>query len=535
MSAMFPAGQLQARARAFSVFVLCAALTACGGGGSSGSGSGAATSSTAGATGATSAAAAPAFAIALSVSGPGTVTSSPAGISCSGTNECTGTFKNGTTVTLHANSSTGASISTWGGDCAGNNNACTLQATDGRKVSVAFVGGSASGSASASNLSIRVSGNQLIDVKGNPVQLRGVNISGLETVAIQGWDPANPWGGVTGDATPNWNMIKTWGANAVRLPLNEASWLGLSCVDVAGIGSVVKNGVKTADAPGTTINADPGSNYQATVAASVASASAAGLYVILDLHWTAPGNACPMAQNPMADDDHSIAFWTSVAKTFKGDPNVIFELFNEPYLFWLGANETDWGVLQNGGGETQYVTGGTPYQVALNWTAAGMQQMVDAVRATSATNVILSSGVNWAKDLSSWLVNKPNDPLHQLGAVWHAYPAYGTTFGTPAYIQPDYAPQIWSNVTGILAAGYPVVITEYGDHDAPGTTSAPFASNLLPWADLHGVSYMGWTWDLWQNADNVLITDEAGAPTPGFGVYVRAHYLCRAAGTATCP
>jgi len=30
---MFPAGQLQARARAFSVFVLCAALTACGGGG----------------------------------------------------------------------------------------------------------------------------------------------------------------------------------------------------------------------------------------------------------------------------------------------------------------------------------------------------------------------------------------------------------------------------------------------------------------------------------------------------------------------
>ena len=34
----------------------------------------------------------------------------------------------------------------------------------------------------------------------------------------------------------------------------------------------------------------------------------------------------------MAFADHAIAFWTSVATTFKTDPMVIFDLFNEPIL-----------------------------------------------------------------------------------------------------------------------------------------------------------------------------------------------------------
>jgi len=78
------------------------------------------------------------------------------------------------------------------------------------------------------------------------------------------------------------------------------------------------------------------------------------------------------------------------------------------------------------------------------------------------------------------------------------------------------------------------VITEFGDHNAAGTTTSPFASNLLPWADQNGVSYLGWAWDVWQDADNVLITDAAGDPTPGYGAYVKKHYLCRASGAASC-
>jgi endoglucanase len=79
-----------------------------------------------------------------------------------------------------------------------------------------------------------------------------------------------------------------------------------------------------------------------------------------------------------------------------------------------------------------------------------------------------------------------------------------------------------------------VVISEFGDHNAPGTTDAPFVSRLLPWADQHGASYLGWAWDAWQDKDNVLIKNSAGDPTDGYGVYVKQHLLCVASGKPPC-
>jgi aryl-phospho-beta-D-glucosidase BglC (GH1 family) len=373
-------------------------------------------------------------------------------------------------------------------------------------------------------LKISVSGNHLVDGNGNTVQLRGVNVSGLESVAMFGWDPSDPWGSQTGDATPNWSVIKTWKANAVRLPLNEASWLGYTCVDATGASR----------------NPDPGHNYQATVQQSVAGATAAGLYVILDLHWTAPGNACPMAQNPMADADHSVAFWSSLASAFKGNPNVIFELFNEPFLDQSSLEDsTPWADLLNGGGTfSSYLTGGSPGVIDRTWKNAGMQQMLDAVRATGATNVVLTSAVAWSSAMGGWLQYKPTDPAKQLGAVWHAYSAVGSGYPKQAscWGLPACSATIMQDVQGIIAAGYPVVITEYGDSITPTSGDySPFASMLLPFADANGVSYLGWTWDIWPGyPGNVLITDEQGTPTDGFGTYVKEHYLCVGAGTSNC-
>ncbi|HLZ98439.1 MAG TPA: cellulase family glycosylhydrolase [Steroidobacteraceae bacterium] len=394
--------------------------------------------------------------------------------------------------------------------------------------------------AHSSSLSIAVSGNKLVDAQGAEVQLRGVNLSGLEGVPILGWSPSNPWGSQTGTATPDWETIKSWGVNVVRLPLNEASWLGLSCVDEGGMGVTIVNGVKVQNKPGTTIKADPGGNYQSTVASSVAGATAAGLYVILDLHLTAPGNVCPNAQNPMADADHSVAFWTSVATQFKGSPNVIFELFNEPFLDMTSAlvDKTPWSDLLNGGATlSSYVaqTPNAPYQItpSYSWRSAGMQQMLNAVRATGSTNVVLTSALSYASAIYNWLEYKPTDPAGQLGAVWHAYsvPQYPTQ--VDCVNMPGCSATIMDSAIAIKAAGYPVVITEFGD--TIGGVTAPWASVLLPFADSHGISYLGWAWDTWSGMSaNVLITDAAGTPTQGYGTYVRAHYLCRAAGNAIC-
>src|ERR1700733_3916305 len=80
---------------------------------------------------------------------------------------------------------------------------------------------------SGGDLVIHVCGNRLVDGNGHTVQLRGVSVSGLEGYAIQGWTPGDPWGG----QAPDFAAIKSWGANAVRLPLNEASWNGGPCID----------------------------------------------------------------------------------------------------------------------------------------------------------------------------------------------------------------------------------------------------------------------------------------------------------------
>jgi aryl-phospho-beta-D-glucosidase BglC (GH1 family) len=278
----------------------------------------------------------------------------------------------------------------------------------------------------------------------------------------------------------------------------------------------------------------------------VAEATAAGLYVILELHWGAPNDGanpvCPTAQNPMADADHAAAFWTSVATQFKSNPAVIFELFNEPFLDATAlVGHTPWPDLLNGGTVTKVLYGGGSGVKDLTWSTAGMQPMLDAVRATGATNVVLTATLQWSQQMDGWLKYKPTDPAGQLGAVWHAYAAakYPTQVacvadGILSVGLPQCSALEMTAVQGIMSAGYPVVITEFGD--AIGGSTAPWAAVLLPFADTNGIGYLGWTWDTWSgHKENVLITDAAGDPTPGYGTYVKKHYLCRAAGTANCP
>ena len=75
--------------------------------------------------------------------------------------------------------------------------------------------------------SVRVQGNHLIDSGGNVLQLRGVNVSALEFAPINGQPQPDGWGG----QKPNLSAIAAWKANALRVPLNEASYLGYLCYD----------------------------------------------------------------------------------------------------------------------------------------------------------------------------------------------------------------------------------------------------------------------------------------------------------------
>src|SRR6266508_2243466 len=184
-----------------------------------------------------------------------------------------------------------------------------------RFLALALVVLSLAGSGSAaSGLSIKVQGNRLVDGNGHAVRLVGVNRSSFEYACAQGWAL---WEGETDQASVA--AMKAWRINTVRLPLNEACWLGLS-------------------------NVEPqyrGATYRAAVLAYVRRLHDAGLYVILDLHWNAPGQKRALDQQLDADADHSPAFWRSVARAFRTDRAVLFDLYNEPH-------DISWSCWRNG-------------------------------------------------------------------------------------------------------------------------------------------------------------------------------------------
>jgi hypothetical protein len=438
---------------------------------------------------------------------------------------------------------------------------------------------------SQAKLAVSVRGNRLVDAAGNILQLRGVNFSGFEFVAINGFNPGDPSGGQAGQPNgPKWSAVTAWRANAVSFALNEASWLGATCVDTDGVSR----------------NADPGANYRAAVQTQVEQATGAGLYVIIELHWAAPGNTCPLVQTQMANADHSVDFWTSIATAFKGNPAVLFSLYNEPYMYGLTATDDPWAVMMKTGGSLSYypATSGTHnYQnINTSWRVVSMQALLDAVRATGSSNVVLVGGVDYGNNLEKWLATAPTDSLNQLAAAWHPYPptqsassatisgggtgyAVGDTI-TLAKPNTVYAPVVldvtavgtggavsaatvrdkgvylqtglpsgavaqsatsgagtgaaftlggWNNISSTwsmpsnwptvttISAKVPVVISETGEHNAPGTSGSPFLQQLLPAAGANNWSVFGCCWDVFTNPDNVLIKDVDGTPTDGYG------------------
>jgi hypothetical protein len=314
-------------------------------------------------------------------------------------------------------------------------------------------------------LVVRVDQNQLVDGHGRPVRLLGVNRSGAEYACIGRLD----FGFFAGPTDkPAIAAMKRWGIKAVRVPLNEDCWLGI-------------NG-----APERYSSSD----YRTAIRDYVSRLNHAGLYAILDLHWNAPGRERARGQQPIADLDHAPAFWTSVARTFKDDTGVVFDLYNE-------THGVSWRCWRDGCGQPR------------GWRSAGMQTLVDAVRSSGARQPIIATGVRWGSDLSSWLEYRPHDPANQLAAGFHVYDFSHCS-----------SRRCWARTLNPVARNVPVVATEVGQK----VCSASLIDRFANWADSAGLSYLGWSWNPAGCAAPALIRSWDGQPTES-GEQLRAHFL----------
>jgi endoglucanase len=311
-------------------------------------------------------------------------------------------------------------------------------------------------------LSIRVSGNHLVDGTGTPVRLLGVNRSGSEYSCVQDkgiFDGPSDAGSVS--------AIASWHVNAVRVPLNEDCWLGINGVGASYGGEV----------------------YQQAIAAYVDLLHRSGLYVILDLHVGGPSSSMATKSQVMPDADHSITFWRQVADRFKGDSALLFDLYSSP-------RHVSWGCWRDGAG------------CAVKWKVAGMQTLLNAVRATGARQPVILPGVgDGADNLTDWLSHEPVDPLAALVAGIHVFDGG----------QCD-SRECWDGQLGSVAQKVPVVTTEAGSNGCSGRLLDSYTS----WADVHDISYLAWAWTTWSTCHS-LISKYNGSPANAFGRAYRDH------------
>jgi endoglucanase len=344
---------------------------------------------------------------------------------------------------------------------------------------------------------VTVRSGHLIGVDGKRLQLIGVDSSGTEyscSGAVSGGGFG--YGIFQGPADAgSVRALESWHVNAVALPLNEACWLG----GYAGLN-----------------RSYAGSAYRRAIVRYIQRLNAAGIYVIVRLSAAAPGNHAygsdqiSSEEVPMADADHSVAFWRSAASTFRSYKRVLFHTFDEPH-------DVSWRCLRDGCVANDMPEGNVRFG---SYRTAGDQAMVDAIRGAGAQQPIIISGPDFAGDLSGWETYEPRDPRHALMADVSSF---------------DYADFVVSHARELraFARRHPVIVGGFGDTHCVST----YSQKVMSVMDSIDQSYLAWTWNTVQDyggCSNALLDDPAtrngfpagydsGRPS-GFGRGVREHF-----------
>ena len=246
------------------------------------------------------------------------------------------------------------------------------------------------------NLSwLQVDGNWVKDEAGNKVTLRGISFCGFN----------NDWGE---KALPNFsqkisevtNGVNEWYPNLLRLPIKQRHLDSFSLEQIyqslqAGVDECVKQKV----------------------------------YCIIDWH-AVDGEKDADWRSPEMDQK-TRDFWNYIAPRFQNNPNVLFEVYNEP-------------------GYPKAVT-------AENWLAwrDKAQEWVNLIRGHAPRNIILIGSPLWSQ-ITQFAPQHPFAGTN-LAYVNHTYPRMKESWPRDVGMEYD-----WEKVFGLAADRVPMFVSEFG-------------------------------------------------------------------------
>jgi hypothetical protein len=132
-----------------------------------------------------------------------------------------------------------------------------------------------------------------------------------------------------------------------------------------------------------------------------------------------------------------------------------------------------------------------------------MQELVNTVRSTGATNVIMLTGIQYGMGFAHFLEHMPSDPQRALVASAHVY-NFSWHANDPGY---------WDTTMVQVASVVPIVAGEIGE-DSGGVG---WVRGKLDWFDAHGVGYLAWTWNVWHTKLDLIYDYATGTPAKPWG------------------
>ncbi len=235
-----------------------------------------------------------------------------------------------------------------------------------------------------------VSGNQIVDTSGHDFIPYGITVYGL---AYANWAQMS----LTDNGEIN-AAARIWHSNTVRLQVDPAAMLETSPYD---------------------------SSMLASLDGEVAQAEADNMTVIISAQTERDSGI----RSILMPNDLVQRFWQVIATHYRSDDRVWFDLFNEPRL-QSPRSQDYWSIWHDGG--SGYV---------------GMQSLVNTVRATGATNIVLAEGIDLAETLEGLI------PLSGGNIAYAVHPYFTRTT----------QPVDWQTNWGDQAGEYPIVADEWGE------------------------------------------------------------------------